>query len=155
MTAGEIAGTVTVPASLWQEVRDILSERTEPCRTCARGNLSECWHPQCASFPFRSAARQAERVERPRMRVVPRHLAVEEEILDILWREGRTLYPSCLVLETTRSRHNKHSAIARLVRKGLVEERWENAYTRTLSLTDGGRADCETRERYGHEEKQG
>lgn len=144
MTSPAASGTVEVPASLWEEVCAILTARTGPCRSCARGNLAECWHPQCASFPFRSAARQAERVEHPRMRVVPRALAVEEEILDILRREGRPVYPSCLVLETTRSRHNKHSAIDRLVRKGLVEEAWTNVYTRTLALTESGRAYCET-----------
>lgn len=133
-----VSGMVEVPADIWAEVCGMFEGRVLPCKECRRGNLVECWNPQCGSFPFRGVARAIRGWRDPHLRTVPQSVAVEEEILGILCGVGHPLPPFRIMLTSTRSRYNKHSAIGRLVRKGLVAERWEDG-RRELSVTEPGR----------------
>lgn len=154
-----VSGMAEVPASLWGEVCELFEGKVLPCKECRRGNPVECWHSQCGSFPFRNIARAIGNWRNPHLRTVPQSVAVEEEILDVLCGAGRPLPPFRIMLASTTSRHNKHSAIGRLVRKGLVAERWEDG-RRELSVTGPGREAWnafrhQPKGAKGNEEKQG
>ena len=128
---------IVVPAHIWKEVSDFFAAIVAPCRDCLRGNLHSCWESRCAAFQFRGLARSVASVSPTGVRIrIPRHVLIENEILDALQKFGKPIYPSMLVLTSTNSKANKRNAIDRLVRKGRIVETRINSYTRMISLPD-------------------
>lgn len=124
-----------VPSDLWKDVRDFFAALVAPCKDCARGNPVRCWRADCAAFKYRDLARRVESVASHAAIRVPRHVLVENEIVEALRRYGEPIYPSMIVLRTTNSKANKRNAIDRLVRQGRVIEERINDYTRKISLS--------------------
>lgn len=129
-----MTGYSTVPTVLWHDVRDFFAALVAPCKDCMRGNPVRCWESRCAAFQFRDLARRIESAHGGVPVHVPRHVLVENEILDALHRCGIAVYPSQIVLSSTHSKANKRNAIDRLVRQGRVIEERINSYTRKISL---------------------
>lgn len=129
-----MTGYSTIPTALWRDVRDFFAALVAPCKDCMRGNPVRCWESRCAAFQFRDLARRIESAHGGVPVHVPRHVLVENEILDALHRYGIAVYPSQIVLSSTRSKANKRNAIDRLVRQGRVIEERINSYTRKISL---------------------
>lgn len=123
-----------VPTSLWRDVRDFFAPLVSPCKDCVRGNSVRCWQGDCPAFRFRDIARRIEGVSLHAAVRIPRHVRVENEILDALLRHGEAVYPSQLVLTSTNSSVTKSHAISRLVRQGRIVEERINDYTRKISL---------------------
>ena len=104
------------------------------CKDCVRGNPVKCWNPNCPTFKFRALARRIDALS-PNTKVhVPNHVLVEDEILDILRRYGKPVYPSMVVLTSTNSKVNKAHAITRLAKQGRIVVEQVNDYTRLISL---------------------
>ena len=129
-----MTGCSAIPTALWHDVRDFFAALVAPCKDCVRGNLVYCWESRCAAFQFRNLARRIEAADGRTPVRIPRHVLVENEILDVLRRYGIAVYPSQILLTTTRSKANKRNAIDRLVRQGRVVEERINSYTRKISL---------------------
>ena len=129
-----MTGYSTVPTPLWQDIRDFFGALVRPCKDCVRGNPVSCWYGDCAAFQFRELARRIEAVGAHVAVRVPRHVLVENEILEALRRHGVAVYPSQILLTSTRSKANKRNAIDRLVRQGRIVEERINSYTRKISL---------------------
>ena len=127
-------GYSPVPPDLWDEVRAYFAALIAPCKTCLRGNPTQCWHPECPSFRVRDLARRIESVSNHGKVDIPNHVRIEDEILDILRRYGRPVYPSMVILSSTNSKVSKCQAIDRLVKQGRVVEERINDYTRKISL---------------------
>lgn len=133
-----MTGCSAVPTTLWRDVRDFFASLVAPCKECVRGNPVRCWESRCAAFQFRDLARRIKAVHCGVPVRVPRHVLVENEILDALRRYGIAVYPSQIQLTTTHSKANKRNAIDRLVRQGRVVEERINSYTRKISLPTNG-----------------
>ena len=129
-----MTGYTTVPTALWRDIHDFFSAIVAPCKNCVRGNPVRCWQSECPAFQFRDIARRVEESSVSVTVRVPKHILVENEILEALRRYGTAAYPSQIILSSTRSKANKRNAIDRLVRKGLVVEERINQYTSKISL---------------------
>jgi hypothetical protein len=127
-----------VPVDLWRDIRDFFAALVAPCKECVRGNPVRCWYSGCAAFPFRDLARRIKAVSFHATVHIPRHVLVENEILDALCRHGIPVYPSQLVLSSTNSKVNKSHAISRLIKQGRIVEERINSYTRKISLPENG-----------------
>ena len=101
-----MSNCTAVPTALWREVRDFFAALVAPCKDCVRGNPLRCWYGDCAAFRFRDLARRIEGVSLHATVRIPRHVLVENEILDALRSYGMPIYPSQLVLTTTNSKAN-------------------------------------------------
>lgn len=123
-----------VPVDLWRDIRDFFAALVAPCKECVRGNPVRCWYSGCAAFPFRDLARRIKAVSFHTTVHIPRHVLVENEILDALCRHGIPVYPSQLVLSSTNSKVDKSHAISRLIKQGRIVEERINSYTRKISL---------------------
>lgn len=125
-----------IPEALWRDIVDFFSTIVAPCKDCLRGNLHNCWESRCAAFQFRSLARRILVASSNGQSYVrtPQSVEVEKEILELLSKYGKPIYPSMLILNSTHSRANKRNAINRLVKRGEIIEERINSYTRMLSL---------------------
>lgn len=131
--------SVAVSYELWNDICDFFATLVAPCKECVRGNPVRCWRSDCAAFPFRDLARRIVMVSAHAPVHVPRHVAIENEILDALHRfGGMPVYPSQIILATTHSKVDKTRAISRLVRQGRIVEERINDYTRRISLPTNG-----------------
>jgi hypothetical protein len=131
--------SIAVPHELWNDIRDFFAALVASCKDCVRGNPIRCWNSDCAAFPFRDLARRIVAVSVHAPVHVPRHVAVENEILDALHRcGGGPVYPSQIALTTTRSKVDKSHAISRLIKQGRIVEERINDYTRRISLPTNG-----------------
>ena len=124
---------VEIPSDLWKDIRGFFLPLIAPCKDCVRGNLNRCWHSDCAAFQFRYLGMRIADIGDNKVRK-PHFAQIEDEIIDILRREGKPVYPSCIILATTKSKANKCSAINRLIRRGVIVETRINDYTRMISL---------------------
>lgn len=128
-----------VPVDLWRDIRDFFAALVAPCKDCVRGNSIRCWNSDCAAFPFRDLARRIVAMSAHAPIHVPRHIAIENEILDAMHRfGGGPVYPSQIALTTTRSKVDKSHAISRLIKQGRIVEERINDYTRRISLPKTG-----------------
>lgn len=128
------SGYIAVPPDVWLEVKGFFDSLVAPCKDCVRGNPVRCWNSGCRAFGFRSLARRIDALS-PNTKVhMPRHVLVEDEILDILRRYGKPVYPSMVVLTTTNSKTVKSNAITRLAKQGRIVVEQVNEYTRKISL---------------------
>ena len=138
-----------VPESLWQDISSFFANAVYQCKDCYKGNLHTCWRGNCPVFPFRDLARRIRELPGGEAEVelrLPNHVKVENEILAILAKNGAPMYPSCIVLASTSSKANKHTAINRLVRDGRVVETRVNGYTRMISLPNNKEPENENTE---------
>ena len=127
-------GYVAVPPDVWNEVKGFFDSLVSQCKDCVRGNPVRCWNSNCKAFMFRSLARRIDALSPDTKVHVPRHVIVENEILDILRRYGKPVYPSMVVLTSTNSKTNKAHAITRLAKQGRIVVEQVNEYTRRISL---------------------
>lgn len=125
---------VSIPRDLWRDIRDFFLPFIAGCKDCVRGNLYACWHGDCAAFRFRNIARRISSVQAGCAPIKPNCALVEDEILSALALYDRPVPPSRVVLESTRSKANKYSAIRRLVRMGQVAETFTPNGSRLISL---------------------
>lgn len=139
-----MTGDVLVPRSLWRDISDFFAALFAPCKDCVRGNTHTCWNGGCPTFRFRNIARRVAAVRRGELNFA-RWMVVENEILGVLRAAGRPLSPASIVLDTTRSRANKHNAINRLLRQGrIVQTRSADGRHRLISIQERKKRDHET-----------
>lgn len=124
----------TVPADLWRDIRNFFLPLVAQCSTCFRGNPHACWQSECPAFRFRNIARRISAVQHGNAPAKPQYVLVEDEILSALAMYDRPVPPSYIILESTRSKANKHSAVKRLIRMGRVVETFTPGGARLISL---------------------
>ena len=124
----------TIPQDLWRDIRNFFLPLVSRCKDCVRGNLYACWHSDCEAFRFRNIARRISSVQAGCVPIKPNCALVEDEILSALSLYDRPVPPARIVLESTRSKANKYSAIRRLVRMGQVAETFTPSGSRLISL---------------------
>jgi hypothetical protein len=127
---------VSVPSSIWKDVHDFFAALVDPCKCCVRGNPIQCWHGDCAAFPYRIIARDVLSVNSSPCdaQVLQQHVLIENEILDALSRVKEPVLPSDLKLWVTNSKVAKSKAITRLVKRGKIIEKRIDDHTRYISL---------------------
>ena len=131
-----MSGNIEIPIDLWRDLRKFFEPLIAPCKDCMRGNLHRCWAGNsCPAFQYRAIGKRITEVERKEIEK-PNFILVENEIVEILRKEGKPMYPSCIVLHSTKSKANKWTAISRLIHRGIVVETRINDYTRMLSLKE-------------------
>lgn len=125
-----------VPSALWREVRGYFAALVAPCKTCLRGNPTQCWYPECPAFRVRDLAYRVAStgVTEDTPSAARQARIIEDEIIDILKHFDKPVYPSMIILTSTNSKANKSHAIDRLVKQGRIVEERINSYTRTISL---------------------
>lgn len=126
--------SISVPSELWRDIRDFILPRVSPCKECVRGNPNACWNADCGAFKYRNLARRIGAVQNGNAPAKPRYVLVEDEILSALALYDRPVPPSRIVLETTHSKANKHSAVKRLIRMGQIVETFAPNGSRMISL---------------------
>lgn len=125
---------IAVPPDVWYEIKSYFDGLVAQCKDCVRGNPLKCWNPGCKAFMHRNLARRIDALSPDTKVHIPRHVLIEDEIIDILGRYGKPVYPSMVVLTSTNSAVNKAHAITRLVEQGRIVVEKVNDYTRKISL---------------------
>ena len=127
-------GYIAVPPDVWYEIKRFFDALVAPCKDCVRGNIVKCWIAKCPAHKFRSLARRIDAFTPDTKAHIPHHVQVENEILDILCRYAKPVYPSMVILSTTNSKTCKSNAITRLAKQGRIVIEQINDYTRKISL---------------------
>lgn len=127
-------GYIAVPPDVWGEIKGFFDTLVVQCKDCIRGNPLRCWHSGCPVFRFRNLARRIDSLSPDTKVHIPQYIIVENEILEILRRYGKPVYPSMVVLTSTNSKACKSNAITRLAKQGRIVVEQVNDYTRRISL---------------------
>ena len=132
---------VEVPAKIWKDVYTFFEVLVRPCKECIWGNPLQCWRSECAAFQYRPIARDVMSVQNSGRKPMsmPKHISIENEILQALKGYDRPVSPADIKLWTTNSKSVKSKTITRLIRKGFIKEERIGKYTRCISLTPKGR----------------